>query len=96
MPRLTRTSNPAREAQVIDQHVGRQIRHWRMLAGKSQAQLAERLGLTFQQIQKYENGANRISAGRLLQIADFFGVEVEDFFAGARPEHPAKGARQRD
>jgi len=71
-----------REAQAIDAHVGRQVRLRRELVGASQEQLGERLGLTFQQVQKYEKGANRISAGRLLQVADFLGVRVESFFEG--------------
>ena len=81
-----RASDPEREAHQIDVHVGRQIRQRRILIGKSQEQLGERLGLTFQQIQKYENGANRVSAGRLLQIADFCGVRVESFFEGLAVE----------
>jgi transcriptional regulator with XRE-family HTH domain len=71
-----------REAQMIDAHVGQQVRQRRVLVGASQEQLGEHLGLTFQQVQKYEKGTNRISAGRLLQIAEFLGVRVESFFEG--------------
>lgn len=82
MPRKTIRRKQDREAQVIDVHVGRRVRQRRELVGASQEQLGEHLGLSFQQIQKYEKGINRISAGRLLQIADFLGVRVESFFDG--------------
>lgn len=82
MPRKSSGRSKDREAQMIDAHVGRLVRQRRMLVGASQEQLGEHLGLTFQQIQKYEKGTNRISAGRLLQIADFLGVRVESFFEG--------------
>lgn len=72
---------------MIDVHVGRHVRQRRMLIGASQEQLGEHSGLTFQQIQKYEKGTNRISAGRLLQIAGFLGVRVESFFEGLALHH---------
>jgi len=64
----------------IDVHVGNRVRMRRMLIGMSQEKLGERLGLTFQQIQKYEKGANRISASRLFQMAQILGVPVQFFF----------------
>lgn len=67
----------------IDRHVGSRVRMRRMLAGISQEKLGEALGLTFQQIQKYEKGANRISASRLQQIAKKLEVPVSFFFDGA-------------
>lgn len=67
----------------IDRHVGSRVRMRRMLAGISQEKLGEALGLTFQQIQKYEKGANRISASRLQQIAKKLDVPVSFFFDGA-------------
>ena len=73
---------PKGAAVVIDRHVGNKVRRRRELIGMSQDQLADHLGLSFQQIQKYENGTNRISAGRLLQIADFLGISVESLFDG--------------
>jgi transcriptional regulator with XRE-family HTH domain len=82
MPRGARRGKQDREAQIIDVHVGRMVRQRRELIGASQEQLGEHLGLSFQQIQKYEKGTNRISAGRLLQIAEFVGVRVESFFEG--------------
>lgn len=71
-----------REAQTIDALVSHAVRVRRLLVGVSQEQLGELLGLSFQQIQKYENGKNRISAGRLFQIANFLGAKVETFFEG--------------
>lgn len=67
----------------IDRHVGSRVRMRRMLAGISQEKLGEALGLTFQQVQKYEKGSNRISASRLQQIAQMLDVPVSFFFDGA-------------
>ncbi|MDK3073675.1 helix-turn-helix transcriptional regulator [Sedimentitalea sp. JM2-8] len=66
----------------VDVHVGKRVRHRRWLIGMTQQQLAEQVGIKFQQIQKYETGANRISASRLWDIADALGVEVSFFFEG--------------
>ncbi len=68
---------------AIDQHVGFRVRMRRMQLGLSQEALATPLGLTFQQVQKYENGKNRIGAGRLMQIALILKVEPRYFFEGA-------------
>jgi transcriptional regulator with XRE-family HTH domain len=65
--------------------VGRNIRLRRLEKRLSQTDLGHRLGVTFQQIQKYENGTNRVGAGRLLQIAEVLDVPVQSFFEGARP-----------
>lgn len=70
------------DAEAIDRHVGVQLRYRRSAAGLSQEQVALHLGVSFQQIQKYEKGRNRISAGRLLQAAALFGVQVQCFFDG--------------
>ena len=67
----------------IDVHVGSRVRMRRLMLGMSQEKLADALGLTFQQVQKYEKGANRISASRLQQTADTLGVAVPFFFEGA-------------
>ncbi len=64
----------------IDIHVGSRVRLRRMLVGMSQEKLGEKLGLTFQQVQKYEKGTNRIGASRLFTIANILGVEVQFFF----------------
>ena len=67
---------------LVDIHVGKRIRHRRWLAGMTQQQLAESVGIKFQQIQKYETGANRVSASRLWDIAAAMGVNVAFFFEG--------------
>jgi transcriptional regulator with XRE-family HTH domain len=67
----------------VDRHVGSRVRMRRILIGMSQERLGESLGLTFQQVQKYEKGTNRIGASRLQQISQILGVPVEFFFEGA-------------
>lgn len=64
----------------VDVHVGSRVRLRRMLLGMSQEKLGNTLGLTFQQVQKYEKGANRIGASRLYQISQNLGVSVQFFF----------------
>ena len=66
----------------VDIHVGKRIRHRRWLVGMTQQQLAESVGIKFQQIQKYETGANRVSASRLWDIAASMDVDVAFFFEG--------------
>ncbi len=66
----------------VDVHVGKRIRHRRWLVGMTQQQLAEQVGIKFQQIQKYETGANRVSASRLWDIAEALDVSVSFFFEG--------------
>lgn len=63
-----------------DVHVGAQLAAFRKVAGKSQQKLAEHLGVTFQQVQKYEKGTNRIAPSRLFLAAELLGVQVQDFF----------------
>src|SRR5208282_3534036 len=75
----------------IDRHVGSRVRMRRMMLGMSQEKLGNALGLTFQQVQKYEKGTNRIGASRLQQIAHILQVTVSFFFEGAPPV--AMGAR---
>ena len=77
----------------IDVHVGRRVKMRRMLIGMSQEKLGEQLGLTFQQVQKYEKGANRIGASRLWDLSRILDVPVRFFFEGARLEgaQPAEG-----
>ncbi len=67
----------------IDKHVGSRVRMRRMMISMSQEKLGEKLGITFQQIQKYEKGTNRVGASRLQQIANVLGVPVGFFFEGA-------------
>jgi transcriptional regulator with XRE-family HTH domain len=68
---------------VTDQHVGRRVRMRRLMLAMSQEKLAAALGLTFQQVQKYERGANRIGAGRLQHLSHILQVPVSFFFEGA-------------
>jgi transcriptional regulator with XRE-family HTH domain len=69
-------------ATSIDKHVGTRLRVRRMMLGMSQPDIGDALGVTFQQVQKYESGVNRIGAGRLHQIAGILGVPVTFFFEG--------------
>ena len=76
-------------AHPVDVHVGKRVRHRRWLIGMTQQQLAERVGIKFQQIQKYETGANRVSASRLWDIADALEVPVSFFFEGIEEQEKA-------
>lgn len=66
----------------VDVHVGKRIRHRRWMVGMTQQQLAESVGIKFQQIQKYETGMNRVSASRLWDIGESMDVPVSFFFEG--------------
>ncbi|MCH2167228.1 MAG: helix-turn-helix domain-containing protein [Oceanicola sp.] len=66
----------------VDEHVGKRVRHRRWMVGMTQQQLADRVGIKFQQIQKYETGMNRVSASRLWDIAEALTVPVSFFFEG--------------
>ena len=78
----------ARRSDNRDVEIGKRLRALRLRRGRSQIDLGKALGVTFQQIQKYERGTNRISATRLQQIADVFDVPIMFFFEGVerRPE----------
>ena len=85
---------PKKQANPIDAQVGNRVRLRRMLIGMSQERLGELLGLTFQQVQKYEKGVNRIGAGRLFEVSRILGVPIDYFYegvngqlAGAVPAH---------
>ena len=73
---MTKKANP------IDAQVGSRVRIRRMLIGMSQERLGELLGLTFQQVQKYEKGVNRIGAGRLFEVSRILGVPIDFFYEG--------------
>ena len=73
----------ARRADLRDAEVGRRVRARRLERGITQTELATRIGVTFQQVQKYEKGVNRIGAGRLQRIAEALDVPVTFFFGGA-------------
>lgn len=83
---VKKTPNP------VDVHVGGRVRMRRILIGLSQEKLGEQLGLTFQQVQKYEKGSNRISASRLWQMARILGVPVAFFFDDI-PDAPNEGSQ---
>ncbi len=72
--------NNSRRANPVDKHVGERVRMRRMLLGMSQERLGENLGLTFQQVQKYEKGVNRIGASRLFDLAHVLGVPIQFFY----------------
>ena len=74
---------PGRQRDAIDQLIGRNIRLLRLARGMSQTDLAKHLNLTFQQVQKYENGTNRVSSGRLCKIATVLRTPITAFFDGA-------------
>jgi transcriptional regulator with XRE-family HTH domain len=75
-----------RKPDTYDREVGLRMRTLRISRRMSQSDLGERLGITFQQVQKYENGANRIGAGRLQRIAEIFEVPVAALFGASRRE----------
>jgi transcriptional regulator with XRE-family HTH domain len=77
----------------IDKHVGSRVRMRRMMLSMSQEKLGDALGLTFQQVQKYEKGTNRIGASRLQQISNILQVPVSFFFEGA-PHVPGTGRHE--
>ncbi len=69
-----------RRANDVDDHVGRRVRERRREIGISQRKLGEALGISYQQIQRYENGTNRVSAGRLYAMAQHLGATLDYFF----------------
>ncbi len=81
--------------QPVDKHVGSRIRMRRLMLGMSQTKLADALGITFQQVQKYEKGTNRISASRLQHISSFLEVPIPFFFEGS-PHHSNTPKRMAD
>jgi Predicted transcriptional regulators len=80
----------------VDVHVGKRIRHRRWMVGMTQQQLADSVGIKFQQIQKYETGMNRVSASRLWDIARTLGVQIGFFFEGLAGEGPGDTAASGD
>ena len=70
----------------VDRHVGERLRRRRRLLGLTQKELAERVGIRFQQIHKYETGINRMSASRLFEIAEALGAPVEHFYDGLKSD----------
>ena len=84
------SSTKKRRSNSVDGQVGESIRAHRLAAGMSQGELAKRIGVSFQQVQKYEKGTNRVGAGRLPQIADVFGIPVGALFKGSVDASPGK------
>jgi transcriptional regulator with XRE-family HTH domain len=87
---MAKASTNRRGATAVDIHVGQKIRTRRNLMGLSQTELADAAGITFQQVQKYEKGANRVGAGRLMQFSEALGIPPSYFFEGA----PTVGKKQ--
>jgi transcriptional regulator with XRE-family HTH domain len=82
----SRDEAPRPRAQDIDRHVGTRMRERRIMLGLTQQQMADLIGVTYQQAHKYEKGINRIAAGRLSTIAQALGVEVSYFFEDAEAD----------
>jgi len=80
--------NKGRSTAAIDDHVGGRIRERRIMLGLTQQQLAEMIGVTYQQAHKYERGINRVSAGRLYEIAHALSAPITYFFEGIGEEGP--------
>src|SRR5262245_40739358 len=76
---------PRKQPDPLDIEVGRRVRELRLQRRMSQGKLGQELDVTFQQIQKYEKGTNRIGAGRLMRIAQIFGVPLSDFYSDGMP-----------
>lgn len=79
---VTKPSSSSRAADPMDKHIGSRIRMQRIIRGKSQQALAQFIGLTFQQVQKYEKGTNRCPPSRLQKIGEFLQVPASFFFEG--------------
>jgi len=92
-PSSIQRSEPVRKKipNPIDKHVGERLRSRRRMISMSQEKLGEKLGITFQQIQKYENGTNRMGASRLQQTASALGVSIAFFFEGVQGINPVTG-----
>jgi len=83
---------PKKQANPVDAQVGNRVRIRRMLIGMSQERLGDLLGLTFQQVQKYEKGVNRIGAGRLFEVSRILGVPIDFFYDGVTASLDNKSA----
>jgi len=79
---MSQAAVPKKQANPIDIQVGNRVRIRRMLIGMSQERLGDLLGLTFQQVQKYEKGVNRIGAGRLFEVSRILNVPIDFFYEG--------------
>jgi transcriptional regulator with XRE-family HTH domain len=86
---MKKTPNP------VDRHVGSKVRSRRLMLGMSQERLGDALGVTFQQVQKYEKGVNRIGASRLQRTAEALGVSISSFFDGLPAQNGDAAAAER-
>ena len=82
MPETSKPRSGQKSGTAVDAHVGRRLRERRLLLGLSQEALGAMLGVSFQQVQKYETGANRVSASRLYRLTQVLGVSIAWFFEG--------------
>lgn len=87
-----RNPQSPRSVEPIDVHVGQRVRARRLELGMSQQELGDRLGLTFQQVQKYERGVNRVSASRLLHLSTSLGVTIQYFFDDGPGDQSSKSS----
>jgi transcriptional regulator with XRE-family HTH domain len=87
---MPKTSN--KSATKIDKLIGQNIRVRRLASGLTQERLGEKLGVTFQQVQKYEKGVNRVGSGRLYEIADLLGVPVASLFGDEDKQKKPRGS----
>src|SRR5437763_360895 len=94
MPDGTAARRGRGTAQEADRHIAARIRERRLELGLTQQQLAELVGVTYQQAHKYEKGDNRVAVGRLYLIARTLDVEPAHFFEGLRAERPAEPSRR--
>lgn len=92
-PRYGRKGTPDGKPRPVDVHVGSRVRLRRTMLGMSQEKLGKAIGLTFQQVQKYERGANRVGASRLFELSRVLDVPVSFFFDDMSPEVAASGGR---
>jgi transcriptional regulator with XRE-family HTH domain len=86
--------SPRSRVQDVDRHVGARMRARRIMLGLTQQQLADLIGVTYQQAHKYEKGINRMAAGRLYKVAQVLGAEVGYFFEGLQGAGPLRATPQ--
>ena len=92
---VTNVSKSSSATHRIESYVGQKIRERRTMLGLTQQQLADLIGVTYQQAHKYERGINRVSAGRLFEISQVLGVEISFFYDGLDKNEEAVTDRQR-
>ncbi len=92
---VVKLSKLTSETHRIESHVGQRIRERRTMLGLTQQQLADLIGVTYQQAHKYERGINRVSAGRLYEISQVLGVEINFFYEGLDKAEDEMTERQR-